>query len=137
MPSSIPSVPTPPSSALLWIGFAVRLPCLRSYCLRALPRPLHLHPVGPLDQAAHLRLGHWLTLRGPEVEIEKQRPQGQNLGQSDLAGVHARLRRRGQQRLPNPLGQAQPGTRRTLFQQRELRLADFGAYGFCTERRLQ
>ena len=47
------------------------------------------------------------------------------------AGVHARTRdrfhRRGQQRLPHPLGQTQPGSTRTLFEQGELGLANFGA----------
>ena len=55
----------------------------------------------------------------------------QDFGQYDLAGVHARtharFHRRGQQRLPNPLGQAQPGPTRTLLQQGELRLADLCA----------
>jgi len=35
---------------------------------------LDLRPVRPLDQATHLRLGHQLTLRRPEVKGEKQRP---------------------------------------------------------------
>ena len=41
-------------------------------------RSLDLRPVGPLDQVAHLRLGHRLTLRCPEVQVQKQRPQGQD-----------------------------------------------------------
>jgi hypothetical protein len=50
----------------------------------------HFRSVGPLDQAAHLRLGHRLVLRRLGVEIQEQRPKDQDLGQRKLAGVHAR-----------------------------------------------
>jgi hypothetical protein len=69
-----------------------------------------------------------LALRRPEVEIQEQRPKGQDFGQRILAGVHARtharFHRRGQQRLPNPLRESQPGRTRTFLQQGELRLRD-------------
>ncbi|HEY6850409.1 MAG TPA: hypothetical protein VI320_29925 [Terracidiphilus sp.] len=96
----------------------------------------HFRSVGPLDQAAHLRLGHRLVLRRLGVEIQEQRPKDQDLGQRKLAGVHARtharFHRRGQQHLPNPLRQAplrqaQPGPARTFLQQGELRLRDLPA----------
>jgi len=47
--------------------------------------------------------------------------------QRHLCGVRAGLRRRGQQRLPHPLGQTHPGSSRTFLQQGELRLADLRA----------
>ncbi len=62
-----------------------------------------------------------------EVQVQEKRPESQNLRQRNLAGVHAGLCRRRQQRLPNPLPQTHPRPTRTFLQQGELRLADLRA----------
>ena len=153
MPCCTPCVPSyPPSSLLLWIGFRChfrpavsasgkvvlrrrQIRRLRASSARSASLDLRpLKKIGPLDQD---RASPNTSATGSPFRVDGS-DRAFNLNDrweaghpSDLAGVHARtharFHRRGQQRLPNPLGQTQPGPTRTFLQQGELRLADFRA----------